>query len=637
DLRSRIIFTLQYNLGRILTYSILGALGGMIGAGIIGSTPFSWAQGLIALLAGGFMIYVGLSLLDILPGKWLLEGEGLLSLPPIKRFFGSISGIVRFGALFEGLIMGLIPCGMVYAVLMKAISSGDPVEGWLSMLSFGLGTMIAMLYIGIISKEIINRRILHISYLLIVVMGIVTLVRGINPLPHHLALDPSTGNLPLSILAWAFSHTFGQENIVMALYGVGLVFGLIGIYLFAKESGIKIKRGRSRYVMINQDLCEGCGDCIAKADCLNLRQVETEYGQKVQVHYPSCSRSYACLAGDCPSFLIIDVPAGVRPKPRRMEGLNIWMTLLKPSLKFPPADEYKVLITGVDSRAVATVNNLLNTAATLEGRSGLYQGAYALSEEGGAAMACCILSKGLVDDPDDYKTDLVLGLDLVAAAAIADSNGFLSIGTIAIVNRGMTPTTSPAAHEIEPSEEKRLQEKIDCLTDSGRNIYLDAGDLAEKLVGDRGMSDLFTLGVAYQAGMLPIEASSLEEAIHQENEAIDERISAFQWGRLYYQEPGRVRKEIKAHHCPQMDPRERAVAKLKEERPSAIPEFEEILSEIEMGERDLQEILFPRIADLILYQDHLYARQYSEFVMRVRKKERKAAKGHLDLTVAVAR
>ncbi|MBI5287233.1 MAG: sulfite exporter TauE/SafE family protein, partial [Deltaproteobacteria bacterium] len=423
DIRSRLIFTLQYNAGRILTYSILGGLAGIIGGGIIHSASFAWLQGGVAFIAGAFMVYVGLALLHILPGGKLLEGEAILNLPYIKGFFGLLSGMAKFGGFFEGMLMGLIPCGMVYAVLMKAIAAGNPLEGWLLMSSFGLGTMVAMILIGLINKEILNRRILNIAYLLIVLIGMVTIIRGISPMPHHLDLEPSAQG-PLSLVSWAFRHIFSPENLMMILYGLGLLLGSLGIYLFGRELGVRLKMRHKRYLWINEDLCEGCKDCIEKSGCLNLRHVETEYGRKARIHYPYCRQSYACLAGECPSFLVIDLPPGRAPKPKRYKIPFFLGMLLGPpqkvytngryntdlhstgyqggmkkaeakkflnldlnlNLPFPgsrmKANPYKILIAGVDSVAVAQVSGLLNMAATMEGRLGYTPGAYALSGEG---------------------------------------------------------------------------------------------------------------------------------------------------------------------------------------------------------------------------------------------------------------
>lgn len=433
DLRSRLLFTLRYNAGRIFTYSILGALAGMAGAGLVHSTSLAWIQGTVALFAGAFMIFVGLAYLNIIPGRELMEGSNIANRPPIKRFFNAIGEIGRFGEFFEGLLLGLIPCGMVYAALAKVVAAGDPVEGWLLMSAFGLGTMIAMLFVGLVNKEILNRRILNTAYLLIVIMGIVTVIRGLIPFPHHPTPNSLTPPTPLG--AWVISHGPGFANIMGLLYGIGLLLGLGGIYFTLKELRIRMKRPRKRYLWINEDVCEGCGDCIAKADCLNLRQVETEYGQKVQIHYPSCRQSYACQTADCPSFLVIDLPADIRPRPEK-----VMMPFMKLDLPEPPkkvySDRYKILTTGVDSRSVAVANTLLATAAVLEGRSGLNPDAYALSGTEETVIAYSVISEGFMESPDECETNLILGLDLVAAVKAVNLNGSRPI---AVVNASPHP------------------------------------------------------------------------------------------------------------------------------------------------------------------------------------------------------
>ncbi len=73
-----------------------------------------------------------------------------------------------------------------------------------------------------------------------------------------------------------------------------------------------------RRVVINEAVCEGCGDCSAKSNCLSVLPVETEFGEKRQIHDPSCNRDYTCLEGDCPSFVTITPKRGGRRGRRRV-------------------------------------------------------------------------------------------------------------------------------------------------------------------------------------------------------------------------------------------------------------------------------------------------------------------------------
>ncbi|HLF85589.1 MAG TPA: DUF6537 domain-containing protein [Nitrospiria bacterium] len=633
DILSGLFSLLPINLGRILTYSILGLIGGVVGSGIINIPLFINIQWIMGIFSGTLMIYIGLVLLEILPGRRLLEGESLLKLPSITRFF-TFTKKSRYGELLSGMIMGLIPCGMVYAVLAKAVSTGDPIRGSVFMFSFGLGTMISMLFVGlIIKKQMANRSILKYSYILIALAGMIVIARTFAYLPGQSEIPSLSGSHEAF---HAIHPIFTMQNLLNLLYLSGLILGLVGISLLIREAGRKDIR-RKRYVMINEDICEGCNDCIAKAGCIALREVETEYGKKVQIHYPSCSQSFSCLAGYCPSLLTIEVPEGVRPKPRRVK-VGYLPPIPSPHFNGGPPDLYKIIITGMDSAGVARVNAVLTRAAILEGKLGYEPGAYVLSGDKGTAIACCILSEGFVDDPDDYETDLILGLDLDSTAIAVNLDGTNQARTIAVLS-DLIPKVAIAQDlfPIPDGERRKLKEKIDNSTLSTHKVYGEY--LAEKLLGDYMMGNLFILGIAYQAGLIPLSVEALEAGIRESCMAAEEEIDAFKLGRGYYMAPDFMMEAIEADDWSKKDPKERALARLKAEEPTAIPEFEKIISEILVDEMDLKIkiILLPRIADLILYQDSRYARDYARFVLRTMRSEKEAGRGRLDITIAVAR
>lgn len=172
---------LVYGLGRLFTYSFLGAAAGLIGGKLAKtSLPVVGAQQVMAVVAGVMMLYIGFNSLGILRFKWLNKpgGEGLFS-SMLRQFINS-RGLGPF--LLAGVFTGFLPCGLVYAALAKTMTTADPFRGWLSMLVFGLGTIPAMTALGcgttFLSKTM-QTRIVKLAAVFVILLGAMTIYRGI--------------------------------------------------------------------------------------------------------------------------------------------------------------------------------------------------------------------------------------------------------------------------------------------------------------------------------------------------------------------------------------------------------------------------------------------------------------------------
>ena len=121
------------------------------------------------------------------------------------------------------------------------------------------------------------------------------------------------------------------------------------------------KRGKApepaEAIFIDERVCEGCGDCGTKSNCLSVMPVETEFGRKTEIHQASCNKDYSCVKGDCPSFLEVVAAEGRdRPRPRRPREPP--SDLPEPVLRVP-RDDFVMRMPGVGGTGVVTVSQII--------------------------------------------------------------------------------------------------------------------------------------------------------------------------------------------------------------------------------------------------------------------------------------
>lgn len=180
-LRRQLIFSL----GRIFTYGFCGAVAGFGGAWLsTGSGGFVWSQAWLAIIAGVVLVLMGLVTVGLIPKPTarLLSGMPCGAATWLKTFLTSPGWA---GPLLAGVFTGFIPCGLVYAFLLKAGSSGSFWLGWLTMTAFGLGTVPLMVLVGYSGRflSVTSRsRLFQIAAWCIVLTGAISIVRGVSQL-----------------------------------------------------------------------------------------------------------------------------------------------------------------------------------------------------------------------------------------------------------------------------------------------------------------------------------------------------------------------------------------------------------------------------------------------------------------------
>ncbi len=429
-------------------------------------------------------------------------------------------------------------------------------------------------------------------------------------------------------LDWApivtFHHRRELDAVQRELRGYEGVSVLIYDQTCAAEKRRRRKRGTfpdpARRVFINQAVCEGCGDCSAKSNCLSVVPVETEFGRKRAIDQSSCNKDYSCLEGFCPSFVTIEggrVRKGKGGGDDRgaVSGTNgDWPALPEPTLPSVADAPYGILVTGIGGTGVVTIGALLGTAAHLQGYGTSILDMMGMAQKGGAVMSHVRIAA----TPEAIHAvrlgnggaNLVLACD-IAVASYPDALGKIEQGTTrAVVN---THETITGAFTRDPDMKfpgQVLRLSIEAAAGAEACDFLDAQELATALLGDSIATNLFMLGYAWQKGLLPLSAAALERTIELNGAAVEMNKQAFLWGRRA------------AHDLPAV---ERLVAP-----PAAVAPLARL-------PRTLEEIVASRVKHLTGYQDAAYARRYTALVDKVKAAEAARAPGATGLAEAVAR
>jgi indolepyruvate ferredoxin oxidoreductase len=432
-----------------------------------------------------------------------------------------------------------------------------------------------------------------------------------------------------------------QDRVMKELEQEPGVTVLIYDGLCANERRRRQKRGKlpvpNRFVVINREVCEGCGHCGALTNCMSLHKVETEFGQKTEIHTSSCNQDYSCLGGDCPSFVTVETREGTgyrRPSVPVLSGDAIPEPQGLPDLSRP----YHIYIPGVGGTGVITINALLCYAALIDGRHALSYDQTGAAQKWGPVLSSLVIagdSHSLAANKVGLgKADLFLAFDLMAAATPVNLDRCDPRRTAAVINTTLLPSGEMIRQvHFAPSVEAMV-DSIARHTDAGRTVSVEARRLAEALFGDYMATNMFALGVAYQSGLLPISARSIEAAISLNNVQVNQNLQAFRYGRLSVADPHRVRALTEPPRQALEDERARVLSRLSRRDAHAYVSLLERCGRLDAESRRLLAI---RVGELIDYQDARYPESYVDFVLRVAERERAVLGGRSEVTHAVIR
>jgi indolepyruvate ferredoxin oxidoreductase len=382
----------------------------------------------------------------------------------------------------------------------------------------------------------------------------------------------------------------------------------------ANERRRRQKRGliapSTKFTIVNEDVCENCGDCGRKANCMSLQKVPTEFGLKTQIHQSSCNQDRSCVEGDCPSFVSVRVTPGTGFARPAMPDLPPG----GPEPALPELDRpYHIYIPGVGGTGVITANAVLAQAAAMDGHDVKSFDQTGAAQKWGAVLSSLIIARAgettLSNKVTIGSADLYLALDPLAATELSNLAVCDPQRTVAVINTDVLPNGEMIRNVdtiVRPSE---IADVIVNRTRPSRALKLSARAAAERFFGDYMMANMVAIGAAYQAGLLPISAVNIERSINLNGVAVAANIQAFRAGRLSQYDPDRFAGMLKVEYSVLAD---RLHLRLNDGADD--PQVTRILSLIPSLAPELMHLARIRIADLIDYQNEAYAVRFARVV-----------------------
>ena len=375
-------------------------------------------------------------------------------------------------------------------------------------------------------------------------------------------------------------------------------------------------------VVINERVCEGCGDCTRVSNCLSVFPVKTDFGEKTRIHQESCNQDFSCLEGDCPSFVKVTVAkrpgrhaaqpnhivapgdtnasdhtaapdhaavpgdtAGAQPNsnsagrgdhdllamsqanPKAQQILAEVTAESWPEPANPPA-EAEILLAGIGGTGVVTVSQILATAALLDGKYSLGLDQTGLSQKGGQVISNLKINSAPQTASNrigTHQADVLLLFDQLAAADDAVLARADRQRTVAAVSTSVLPTGQMIADpQVGFPKPEQLRQRIEASTKSAGNCWLDADQLAHLLFKSQPPANVIMVGAAYQSGCLPVSADSIEAAIAVNGVAVEVNLAAFKLGRALIADPELHHKLLElAVHNPSPKPSKPSQASIR--------------------------------------------------------------------------
>ena len=386
----------------------------------------------------------------------------------------------------------------------------------------------------------------------------------------------------------------------------------------ATEKRRRRKRGKladpARRVVINELVCEGCGDCSVQSNCLSVEPLETEFGRKRRINQNTCNKDFSCVKGFCPSFVTVEGGQLRKPKKEKQGTPDGLPPLPEPALPLSVDGSERawgIVVGGVGGTGVITIGQILGMAAHLEGKGVVTQDAGGLAQKGGATWSHIQIANRPdaihTTKVDTAQADLVIACDSIVGASKYTLAVMQHGRTFVALNTHGTPTAGFVKNPNWQFPGGHCEAAVRGSVGEGLVGAFDAEQVAEQLLGDSIYTNPLMMGYAWQHGRIPLSLAAIQRAIERNGVQVELNKAAFEWGRRCAHDLASVTALFKAQQVIQV-----------------------------VRKPSLDELLKTRVAFLTGYQDAAYAQRYAAFVEKVRAAEAGLG-GGTPLAEAVAR
>ena len=347
-----------------------------------------------------------------------------------------------------------------------------------------------------------------------------------------------------------------------------------------------------RIVVINELVCEGCGDCSVKSNCLSVEPLETEFGRKRQINLSSCNKDESCLKGFCPSFVVLENATRRRPE-------SVSQSVTPPTLPMPVVPDclepYRIVVAGVGGTGVITIGQLLGVAAHIEGKGVITQDSAGLAQKGGSTWShvqIAQLPESLCATKVDIaKADLIMACDGVVAANPTTMALMQMNQTRIALNHHDTPTAGFVQNPDWRSTNTHCATALSNAVGQDQLASIDASAIAAEKLGDSIYANPLLLGFCWQKGWIPLSRDSLIQALRLNAVQVERNLMAFEWGRAAAHDEKLLHRPVNEHPV------------------------------LFKSKQTLEQIVHIRETFLTRYQSARYAKEYRDFVEQVLKVE----------------